>query len=54
MPAIHAVTIIGQEPEQYGFSVSPDEPLSYERITGAAGHQPQARRVALRPILPTR
>jgi len=33
VPAIHAVTIIGQEPEQYGFSVSPDEPLSYEQIT---------------------
>jgi len=33
VPAIHAVTIIGQEPEQYGFSVRPDEPLSYERIT---------------------
>jgi peptidoglycan lytic transglycosylase D len=33
VPAIHAVTIIGQEPEQYGFSVKPDEPLSYEQIT---------------------
>ena len=33
VPAIHAVTIIGQEPEQYGFTVSPDEPLSYEQIT---------------------
>jgi soluble lytic murein transglycosylase-like protein len=33
VPAIHAVTIIGQEPEQYGFTVQPDEPLSYERIT---------------------
>lgn len=33
VPAIHAVTIIGQEPEQYGFSVRPDEPLSYEQIT---------------------
>jgi membrane-bound lytic murein transglycosylase D len=27
------VTIIGQEPEQYGFTVKPDEPLSYEQIT---------------------
>jgi soluble lytic murein transglycosylase-like protein len=33
VPAIHAVTIIGQEPEQYGFTVQPDEPLSYEQIT---------------------
>ena len=33
VPAIHAVTIIGQGPEQYGFEVRPDEPLSYEQIT---------------------
>jgi membrane-bound lytic murein transglycosylase D len=33
VPAIHAVTLIGQEPEQYGFTVTPDEPLSYEQIT---------------------
>ena len=33
VPAIHAVTIIGQEPEQYGFTVSPEEPMSYEQIT---------------------
>jgi membrane-bound lytic murein transglycosylase D len=33
VPAIHAVTIIGQEPEQYGFTVRPEEPLSYEEIT---------------------
>jgi peptidoglycan lytic transglycosylase D len=37
VPAIHAVTIIGQEPEQYGFSVRPDEPLSYEHITVPRG-----------------
>jgi membrane-bound lytic murein transglycosylase D len=37
VPAIHAVTIIGQEPEQYGFSVNPDEPLSYDRITVPRG-----------------
>ena len=37
VPAIHAVTIIGQEPEQYGFVVSPDEPLSYEQITVPRG-----------------
>lgn len=33
VPAIHAVTLIGQEPEQYGFTVRPEEPLSYEQIT---------------------
>ena len=33
VPAIHAVTIIGQGPEQYGFAVTPEEPLSYEQIT---------------------
>jgi membrane-bound lytic murein transglycosylase D len=33
VPAIHAAVLIGQEPEQYGFTVSPDEPLSYEQIT---------------------
>jgi Transglycosylase SLT domain/LysM domain len=33
VPAIHAVTLIGQEPEQYGFMVRPEEPLSYEQIT---------------------
>jgi membrane-bound lytic murein transglycosylase D len=33
VPAIHAAVLIGQEPEQYGFTVRPDEPLSYEQIT---------------------
>ena len=37
VPAIHAMTIIGQEPEQYGFMVKPDEPLSYEQITVPRG-----------------
>jgi membrane-bound lytic murein transglycosylase D len=37
VPAIHALTIIGQEPEQYGFTVTPDEPLSYEQITVPRG-----------------
>jgi membrane-bound lytic murein transglycosylase D len=37
VPAIHAVTIIGQEPEQYGFMVRPEEPLSYEQITVPKG-----------------
>ncbi|MGH7314674.1 MAG: transglycosylase SLT domain-containing protein [Candidatus Rokuibacteriota bacterium] len=33
VPAIHAAVLIGQEPEQYGFTVTPEEPLSYEQIT---------------------
>ncbi|HSE03982.1 MAG TPA: transglycosylase SLT domain-containing protein [Methylomirabilota bacterium] len=33
VPAIHAVALIGQEPEGYGFTVQPEEPLSYEQIT---------------------
>jgi membrane-bound lytic murein transglycosylase D len=33
VPAIHAVAIIGKGPEQYGFAVTPEEPLSYEQIT---------------------
>ena len=37
VPAIHAVTIIGQEPDQYGFTVRPEEPLSYEQITVPKG-----------------
>jgi len=37
VPAIHAMTIIGQEPEQYGFTITPDEPLSYEQITVPRG-----------------
>jgi hypothetical protein len=37
VPAIHAMTIIGTEPEQYGFAVKPDEPLSYEQITVPRG-----------------
>ncbi|HEU4440295.1 MAG TPA: lytic transglycosylase domain-containing protein [Methylomirabilota bacterium] len=37
VPAIHAMTIIGQEPEQYGFTVTPEEPLSYEQITVPRG-----------------
>ncbi|MGH7383611.1 MAG: transglycosylase SLT domain-containing protein [Candidatus Rokuibacteriota bacterium] len=32
VPAIHAAVLIGQEPEQYGFTVKPEEPLSYEQI----------------------
>lgn len=37
VPAIHAATLIGQEPEQYGFDVTPEEPLRYEQVTVAKG-----------------
>lgn len=33
VPAIHAATLIGRQPEQYGFAVTPEEPLRYEQIT---------------------
>jgi membrane-bound lytic murein transglycosylase D len=33
VPSIHAATLIGQEPEQYGFAVTPEEPLRYEHVT---------------------
>jgi membrane-bound lytic murein transglycosylase D len=33
VPAIHAATLIGRAPERYGFSVVPEEPLQYERVT---------------------
>ncbi len=33
VPAIHAATLIGQEPERYGFVVAPDDPLRYELVT---------------------
>jgi membrane-bound lytic murein transglycosylase D len=32
VPAIHAATLIGREPEQYGFSVVPEEPVRYEVV----------------------
>ena len=48
VPAIHAVTIIGQEPEQYGFSVEAGRAVELRADHGAEGHQPQARRLALR------
>ncbi len=31
--AIQAATVIGREPDRYGFSVTPDEPLRYEVVT---------------------
>ncbi len=33
VPAIHAATLIGRQPQQYGFAVTPEEPLRYEQIT---------------------
>jgi membrane-bound lytic murein transglycosylase D len=32
VPAIHAATLIGREPERYGFVVTPEEPLRYEVV----------------------
>ena len=32
VPQIHAATLIGQEPERYGFAVTPEQPLHYEQI----------------------
>src|SRR6266436_8003751 len=32
VPQIHAATLIGQEPERYGFAVTPEPPLHYEQI----------------------
>lgn len=32
VPAIHAATLIGRQPELYGFSVVPEEPLRYEQV----------------------
>jgi membrane-bound lytic murein transglycosylase D len=33
VPAIHAATLIGREPERYGFVVAPEDPLRYEIVT---------------------
>jgi membrane-bound lytic murein transglycosylase D len=32
VPQIHAATLIGQEPERYGFAVTPEQPLHYDQI----------------------
>ena len=37
VPAIHAATLIGRRPEQYGFTVVPEEPVRYEVITVPKG-----------------
>ncbi|MGH7399820.1 MAG: transglycosylase SLT domain-containing protein [Candidatus Rokuibacteriota bacterium] len=37
VPAIHAATLIAQQPEQYGFTVVPEEPVRYEMVTVPKG-----------------
>ena len=33
VPAIQAATLIGRQPERYGFTVTPEEPMRYEIVT---------------------
>jgi len=37
VPAIHAATLIGREPEQYGFTVVPEEPVRYDVVAVPKG-----------------
>jgi membrane-bound lytic murein transglycosylase D len=37
VPAIHAATLLAREPERYGFTVVPEEPLRYEQVTVPRG-----------------
>src|SRR5712692_470705 len=37
IPAIHAATLIGRQPEQYGFTVVPEEPVRYDLVTVPKG-----------------
>jgi membrane-bound lytic murein transglycosylase D len=37
VPAIHAATLIGRQPERYGFTVVPEQPLRYEQVTVPRG-----------------
>ena len=37
VPAIHAATLIGRQPEQYGFTVVPEEPVLYDVVTVPRG-----------------
>ena len=37
VPAIHAATLIGRQPERYGFTVVPEDPLRYEQVTVPKG-----------------
>jgi membrane-bound lytic murein transglycosylase D len=51
VPAIHAATLIGRAPERYGFSVVPEDPLRYERVTVPRGSR-LARLAALSGVAP--
>ena len=37
VPAIHAATLIGRQPEHYGFTVVPEEPVRYDVLTVPKG-----------------
>ena len=37
VPAVQAATLIGRQPEQYGFSVVPEEPMRYDVVTVPKG-----------------
>lgn len=37
VPAIHAATLIGRQPDQYGFTVVPEEPVRYDVVTVPKG-----------------
>lgn len=37
IPAIHAATLIGRQPERYGFTVVPEEPARYDLMTVPKG-----------------
>ena len=37
VPAIQAATLIGREPERYGFTATPSEPLAYEAVQVPSG-----------------
>jgi membrane-bound lytic murein transglycosylase D len=37
VPAVQAATLIGQQPEQYGFTVVPEEPVRYDVVTVPKG-----------------
>ena len=51
VPAIHAATLIGRQPERYGFSVVPEDPLRYEQVTVPRGSR-LARLAALSGVPP--
>lgn len=51
VPAIHAATLIGRQPERYGFSVVPEDPLRYEQVTVPKGSR-LVRLAALSGVAP--